>query len=237
MKRLYLCFALFFVAQLLLAKVPSYYDNKDFIKAIYNVDDLAYQSIKCVGMDAETRVFFDAYHLFWTSIARDDQTKMLQAQTLLKHIDLVTIEEPILRVSLALLKMRIALINKSYLSAIHTQTIIRRYFATPEIAHAPYDRFLRGMYHYFVSYGREKSLFYRVYLAGWPDADSDKGFAYLQEMALSSSCMIAAEASYFLGRIFLEYEDQAQCAQPLFMALHEKYPNNPIYTDFERKCR
>lgn len=235
--RCLLLYTFYFVCATLLAKSFDTYPNAPFVHAIYNTDELAYQSIDSVEMSTHSRAFFDTYHLFWLAIAMDDNLKMEQAQDRISLVDLASVEDSTLQVSLALLKMRIALINGNYLIAVQATSIIRHYFSTPEKVTEPYDLFLRGMYHYFVAYGRKESLFYRLYLVGWPKADASKGLAYLKAMVDSKVGMVANEASYFLGRIYLEYEDEKQLAQPLFELLHEKYPNNSIYTDFLKQCK
>ena len=219
------------------ARVPFYYDNAPFVSAIYNVDDDSYQVIDTFDIDTDVRTLYDAYHWFWLSIAQDDGLKMEKAQEQLEQVNLSKVEDPVLQVSLALLKMRIALINKNYLTAAQSQLIIRRYFAQAEQKDRPYDYFLRGMYHYFVAYGREHSLFFRMYLLSWPKSDGALGLNYLQEAARSASCMIATESQYFLGRIFLDYEQNKQQAAIFFQILNKKYPNNPIYQDFLTQCK
>lgn len=211
--------------------------NVPYIASIYNLDREGFKAIETDELLPSYRVLLEAYQLFWLAISEDESVFMDEAEKLIDDVDLSEVEDPTLRVSLALLKMRIALINKSYLDAVQTQQIIRRYFAMEEMTMKPYDRFLHGMYHYFVDYGRQSGIFYRLYLISWPQADAEKGLAYLHESAESSSTMIATEARYFLGRIYLEYEGKAALALPYFEYLHSHYPQNPIYADFLQKCR
>lgn len=211
--------------------------NAPYIASIYNLDRVGFKAIEKDELLPSYRVLLEAYQLFWLAISEDESSFMDEAEKLIDKVDLSVVEDPTLRVSLALLKMRIALINKSYLSAVQTQQIIRRYFAMEEMTMTPYDRFLHGMYHYFVSYGRQSGIFYRLYLVSWPQANAEKGLAYLLESAKSSFTMISTEARYFLGRIYLEYEGKEALALPYFEYLHSHYPQNPIYADFLQKCR
>ncbi len=210
-------------------------EHNRFMPAIYNIDSDYLSAIDTV-LSHDYKCLYSAYGLFWRGIENDDKQCMQQAGQVLSVLNPKKISDEYLSVTVALLKMRLALINKQFLSAISSQQVVRDFFLMPENLNDPYAVFLWGMYHYFVSYGREKSLFYRAILSSWPPAQRDLGVLYLQQSLNQSSLLIATESHYFLGRIYLEYENQPQKASPLFLFLTQHYPHNHIYKQFLDQC-
>ncbi len=90
-------------------------------------------------------------------------------------------------------------------------------------------QFGMGLYLYFTEYLSEEYRLVRAVSWMLPSGDRKEGIERLQDAAENSTFMIP-ESKYFLGHIFLHYENNYQEAETYLRDLHTKYDQNPFFS-------
>ncbi len=85
-----------------------------------------------------------------------------------------------------------------------------------------------GMYRYFAAYILDEYPLARP--LGWmlPSGDREEGLARLKKAA-DNSIFMEAEATFFLGHIYLHFEQKADQALGYLEQLYQRYPDNTFY--------
>lgn len=86
----------------------------------------------------------------------------------------------------------------------------------------------RGLKLYYSAYLPEAYPIVRTVSWFLPDGDKDKGLRLIKEAA-RKGIFARAEATYFLGNIYYNYEKNYAAAIPYFEKLTEQYPHNNYY--------
>ncbi len=90
-------------------------------------------------------------------------------------------------------------------------------------------RLIEGLKLYYSAYLPKAYSVVRAMAAFLPKGNEEKGLKYLQE-ASKTAIFARAEATYFLGDIYYNYEHEYQKAVHYFKKLYQTYPRNNYYT-------
>lgn len=237
MKKLLLVIGIVY-SGLSLAQPKLLYSNKAFFDAIYNVDSLAVDKINKSSISNEYKPLLCAYSLFWEGIDKDQSSCIRKADNQLTYYDKNKVDNEYLMVSIKLLQMRIDLMRNHYFSALSNSRYIKQHLKTPVDYSEPFDVFLKGLYYYLSDYIGSSGLIYKMLLPSWAEEDANRefGLELLIKCQQSESVLVSTEAYYFLGRIYLEYEEKPELAKECFDYLNQRFPNNRIYKEFSSLC-
>lgn len=92
----------------------------------------------------------------------------------------------------------------------------------------PDNEFAQGMLKYYAAFIPDEYPAVRAVSWFLPDGDRDDGLSRLAK-ASEEGVFAAPEATYFLGNILLNYENQYEEAAGYFSGLVERYPDNAYY--------
>ena len=90
-----------------------------------------------------------------------------------------------------------------------------------------------GLYYYFTQKAHEDYPLMRPYLFFFPDGDKEKGLNLLKRCSESEDIFLREEATYFLMRIALDMDKDAEKALLYLGQLLSRHPNNIIFRLFE----
>ena len=116
-----------------------------------------------------------------------------------------------------------------YRSFRHGRRALRDFFRIEEEhPHLPDIQFGLGMYRYFTAFIVEEYALARTFSWMLPSGDRQDGLSRLTEAA-DSSIFVEPEATYFLGHIYLHFEDKPDKALGYLRDLYQRYPDNSFY--------
>lgn len=95
----------------------------------------------------------------------------------------------------------------------------------------PDNQFVEGMRLYYSEYLPQEYPVIRTVAWLLPDGDMESGLDFI-EKATTESIFAGPEATYFMGLILLNYEQEEEEAVQYFRSLVEKYPANGYYRRF-----
>lgn len=87
-----------------------------------------------------------------------------------------------------------------------------------------------GIYNYFVGYARKNYPVLKLSFVGWPEANMKKGLETLEQFSTCNSVFLRTEASYFLSRIYCEFENEPNKAIKLLANLTDEFKRNTIFS-------
>lgn len=116
-----------------------------------------------------------------------------------------------------------------YRSFLHGRRALRDFFHVEnEHPELPDINFGLGMYRYFTAFLVEEYTIARAIRWMLPSGDRQEGLDRLKAAA-DSSIFVEPEATYFLGHIYLHYEDEPDQALTYLNDLYVRYPDNSFY--------
>ena len=210
-------------------------NNDSIMHYLYNANPSCITAINKAKISKDHQQLWSAYYYFWESINTDNKESVKTSSALLKDACQSIHEEDSIFILMRILQVRIALMQCKYISALSHQSDIKNYLKNSNNT-SKNKHLVTGMYNYFSEQARSESAFNRLLLKDWPQGNRQEGINQLLNLSTSPSAFIATEAHYFLGRIYLEYENNAQEASKHFDILHIEYPNNAIFKDFLEQC-
>ena len=89
--------------------------------------------------------------------------------------------------------------------------------------------FVNALYDYYYDYGYENYFLLRPLLATYHGGTMEEGLNKLEKLTTSENWALAAESVYFLAKIYLESEDNAQVSLKYSEKLTAQYPHNYIF--------
>ncbi len=116
-----------------------------------------------------------------------------------------------------------------YKSLTHGRLAINILFSIEQLyPDVPDIQFGLGLYNYFTAHLNEEYRLVRAVSWMIPGGDKSEGLERLARAAEESAFMIP-ESTYFLGHIYLHYEQNTELAEKYITRLLESYPHNPFF--------
>ncbi len=217
--------------------VLSQTNTPNYLIQLYNVEKSSPAAIKNSSLNDAYKLLYTSYYYYWDAISNQNESSLSLANENLSEISNLQVDQT-LSVLAELLQLRIDFKQKKYASAFSNHKTIKAYFNFQNAStDTPTDSLLLGLYHYFMSEARARSLISRVVFSSWAASNAETGIRLLEKCSQSNDPFISTEALYFLGRIYLEFEDEYELAYQNFATLNLKYPKNLIYSVFLDQCK
>lgn len=117
-----------------------------------------------------------------------------------------------------------------YKSLSHGRQAISLLFTIEQLyPDVPDVQFGLGLYNYFTAYLNEEYRLVRAVSWMIPSGDKTEGLERLT-VAANESAFMRPEATYFLGHIYLHYEQETDLAEQFLTGLVEEYPQNAFFS-------
>ncbi|MCH8556545.1 MAG: tetratricopeptide repeat protein [Balneolia bacterium] len=117
-----------------------------------------------------------------------------------------------------------------YKSLSHGRQAINLLFAIEQLyPDVPDVQFGLGLYKYFTAHLNDEYRLVRAFSWMVPSGDKDEGLERLT-VAAEQSAFMRPEATYFLGHIYLHYEQESELAERYLTGLVTDYPHNAFFS-------
>jgi hypothetical protein len=211
-------------------------NNDSIMHYLYNANSACITAITKAKMTESHQQLWSAYYYFWEGLNSDNKQSIKTSSTLLERACQNIHEEDSAFILMRIMQVRMAVMRGKYISALSHQRDIKRYLRSTNNT-SENKQLVTGMYNYFSAQARSESVLNRLILKDWPPGNRQEGIDQLIQLSTRQSAFIATEAHYFLGRIYLEYENDIQKAFKHFDMLNKEYPNNAIFKLFLEQCK
>lgn len=139
---------------------------------------------------------------------------------------------------LQLMEAQFQLKGENYFSAVFsTLKCLNIYEALKEFEENVEEfRLVKAAYNYYMAYTREEYMLMRPFLMSFPEGDKEKGLSELRQLVKSENKELAAEALFYLSKIYLETENDPALASNFTHPLTERYPYNFFFGKYHIKA-
>ncbi|MDE0771424.1 MAG: hypothetical protein OSB25_04365 [Salibacteraceae bacterium] len=130
-----------------------------------------------------------------------------------------------------LIKSRVDLMDENYFDGVVGMVKCLKYIEELKENNNDLDEFklIDGLYNYYYDFAYQNYFLLRPFLLAYPEGSMEKGLIDLKALARTSESAVKAEANFFLGKIYLESEENSAEALKYTSVVVTLHPNNFVY--------
>lgn len=130
-----------------------------------------------------------------------------------------------------LIKSRVDLMDENYFDGVVGMVKCLKYIEELKENNNDLDEFklIAGLYNYYYDFAYQNYFLLRPFLLAYPEGSMEKGLIDLKALARTSESAVKAEANFFLGKIYLESEENSAEALKYTSVVVTLHPNNFVY--------
>ncbi len=214
--------------------IPMY--DLDLLKAsrvlIENPDKIPPQKLELLSIHLNWWKLNSGYkeHEGYTDSTLEQITKYVNQLEQLNEVDKSTsISLNILEA--LLIKSRVDLMDENYFDGVVGMVKCLKYIEELKENNNDLDEFklIAGLYNYYYDFAYQNYFLLRPFLLAYPEGSMEKGLIDLKALARTSESAVKAEANFFLGKIYLESEENSSEALKYTSVVVTLHPNNFVY--------
>lgn len=214
--------------------IPMY--DLDLLKAsrvlIENPDKIPPQKLELLSIHLNWWKLNSGYkeHEGYTDSTLEQITKYVNQLEQLNEVDKSTsISLNILEA--LLIKSRVDLMDENYFDGVVGMVKCLKYIEELKENNNDLDEFklIDGLYNYYYDFAYQNYFLLRPFLLAYPEGSMEKGLIDLKALARTSESAVKAEANFFLGKIYLESEENSAEALKYTSVVVTLHPNNFVY--------
>jgi len=212
-------------------------ETNDIFNKLYNRNDLEFNNEVRKYNNGSLLNLIYSYNYYWEGLCSSTIDESFEKSTKIIDESLLDGTNADIQAALHLMQLRMDLAQKNYLAIMVNANNLKSYFKSTTIDSLnQFNTLLWSLYHCLASYARDAGFLYSTFLAAWPESNKKLGMQLLEKQCSNKAVIISTEARYFLGKIYLELEDDPKVAMTYFKILKEQYPKNKVYTELYEHC-